>query len=142
MANIDGIRRPASRDSSRFAGRPARAPQQPAARNRQRPVRKASLPQPAAPQRSIAERKRMLYAFVGVALIGVVGLWYLGLQRTFSQGSADGGFFDSIVRQIQAVFTDAVDTFSDDNTPADGITNAAVEKLEGEVFPDIPTLND
>ncbi|MFA6511843.1 MAG: hypothetical protein WCV86_01815 [Patescibacteria group bacterium] len=145
MASIDGIQRPADSEVRLGkAGRPVRrrvAPKQPVAK-KVRTQKTAPTREPQYTEIKVQQRKQTLYIFVAVAFLGVIGLWYLGVQRTFSESGTDGGFFSGIIAQIQNVFSGVGEDLKDITVNADTITNSEVERLEAEVFPDIPTLND
>lgn len=100
----------------------------------------AIRPMPA-PEAREEERKSLLYVFVGVALVGIVGLWTVGLSRSFGKTGSDN-FFASVVQQLKEVFTGVADDISEIKGDIDALGTDEVEKLEKQVFPDLPNLND
>lgn len=93
------------------------------------------------PEHRDAEKKPLLYVFVGIALLGVIGLWSINLPRTLKTTNNDT-FLSSIAQQIKGVFTNASADFEQIKKDAQSIGQDDVTKLEKRVFPDMPNLTE
>lgn len=143
MGSVDGLtsKRPRQRIS---AHRNTRAKARPTVeRNvvkiRQRKVQ-PEVKIPEHPQEP--NRRGLLFGLVSIALIGVLALWGFGLQREFSEDNEGESFFASIIEQIKDVISDSSGDFAQSRKDFNNLGKTEVERLEAEVFPDIPNIQD